>query len=77
MIILSQERLERVTLEDANRDIVTGDGVWVASGVIIIGPCRIGKNSVIGSGSVVVRDIPPMTFAAGNPAKIFKNIEIT
>jgi acetyltransferase-like isoleucine patch superfamily enzyme len=71
------ETRERVTLEDANRDIVIEDGVWVASGAIIIGPCRIGKNSVIGSGSVVVKDIPSMTFAAGNPAKVIKNIEIT
>lgn len=71
------ETRERVTLENADRDIVIEDGVWIASGVIIVGPCRIGKNSVIGSGSVVVRDIPPMTFAAGNPAKVIKSIEIT
>ena len=71
------ETRERVTLENAYRDIVIEDGVWIASGVIIIGPCRIGKNSVIGSGSVVIKDIPPMTFAAGNPAKVIKSIEIT
>jgi len=71
------ETRERVTLENANRDIYIEDGVWIASGVIIVGPCRIGKNSVIGSGSVVVKDIPEMTFASGNPAKVIKNIEIS
>ena len=70
------ETRERVTIEDANRDIIIEDGAWIASGVIIIGPCRIGKNAVIGSGSVVIKDIPAMTFAAGNPAKVIKNIEI-
>ena len=71
------ETRDRVTLENANRDIIIEDGVWIASGVIIVGPCRIGKNSVIASGSVVVKDIPPLTFAAGNPAKVIKHIKIT
>ena len=71
------ENRERVTLEDVNRDVIIEDGVWVASGVIIIGPCCIGRNAVIGSGSVVVKDIPPNTFAAGNPAKVIKQIEIS
>jgi acetyltransferase-like isoleucine patch superfamily enzyme len=71
------ETRERVTLEDAGRDIVIEDGVWIASGVIIIGPCRIGKNSVIASGSVVVKDIPPMTIAAGNPATVIKDIKFS
>ena len=71
------ETRERVTLENVNRDIIIEDGVWIASGVIIIGPCKIGKNSVIGSGSVIVKDIPPMTFAAGNPAKVIKSIKFS
>ena len=64
-------------LENVNRDIIIEDGVWIASGVIIIGPCKIGKNSVIGSGSIVVKDIPPLTFAAGNPAKVIKTIKFS
>jgi carbonic anhydrase/acetyltransferase-like protein (isoleucine patch superfamily) len=35
----------------------------------------IGRNSVIGAGSVVVKDIPPDTIAAGNPAKPVKTID--
>ena len=71
------ETRERVTLENVNRYIIIEDGVWIASGVIIIGPCKIGKNSVIGSGSIVVKDIPPLTFAAGNPAKVIKTINFS
>lgn len=71
------ETRERITLENVNRDIIIEDGVWIASGVIIIGPCKIGKNSVIGSGSIVVKDIPPLTFAAGNPAKVIKTIKFS
>ncbi len=35
----------------------------------------IGENSLIGAGSVVVRDIPPNSVAAGNPAKVIKRID--
>lgn len=70
------ETRERVTLENAGKDIVIEEGTWVASGVIIIGPCRIGKNAVIGSGSVVVSDIPDEVLAAGNPARVIRKIEI-
>jgi len=34
----------------------------------------VGENSLIGAGSVVVRDIPPNSVAAGSPAKVIKNI---
>lgn len=71
------ETRERVTLENAGKDILIEDGAWIASGVIIIGPCRIGKNAVIGSGSVVVSDIPAKVLAVGNPARPIKEIEIS
>lgn len=35
----------------------------------------IGENSVIGTGSVVTKDIPPNVVAAGNPCKVIKKIE--
>ncbi|MCK5369361.1 MAG: sugar O-acetyltransferase, partial [Cyclobacteriaceae bacterium] len=34
----------------------------------------IGDRSVIGAGSVVTRDIPSDTFAAGNPCKVIKSL---
>lgn len=49
-------------------------GVWVASGSIIIGGVTIGPHAVIGAGSVVTKDVPAHTFAAGNPARAIKKI---
>jgi serine acetyltransferase len=44
-----------------NRDIFIEAGAWIASRAVIIGPCRIGENSVIGCGCVVDFDVPPDT----------------
>lgn len=36
---------------------------------------RIGYGAIVGAGSVVTKDVPPMTVVAGNPAKFIKKIE--
>lgn len=51
-------------------DITIGTGCWVASGVIIIGPCEIGDNCIIGAGSVVTGNIPDGSILHGPKAKI-------
>lgn len=49
------------------------DYVWIASNAIILPSCRkIGRGAVIGAGSVVVKDVPPMAVVSGNPAKIIR-----
>lgn len=52
--------------------VVIEDNVFVGSRVIILKGVTIGKDSVIGAGSVVVRSIPPGVIAAGNPAKVIR-----
>lgn len=50
------------------------DNVWIGGGVIVNPGVTIGKNSVIGSGSVVTKDIPENVVAVGNPCRVLKNI---
>ena len=50
------------------------DNVWIGGGAIILPGVRIGRNSVVGAGSVVTHDVPPNTVVAGNPAKVIKAI---
>jgi maltose O-acetyltransferase len=54
--------------------VVLEDNVFIGSRVIILKGVTIGKDSVIGAGSVVVRSIPPGVIAAGNPAKVIRNL---
>ena len=54
------------------RPVVIGDWVWIGTGAIICPGVTIGEGSVIGAGSVVTRDVPPYSFAAGNPCKVIR-----
>ena len=49
--------------------IVIEDDVWLGTGVIIMPNVTIGKGSIVGAGSVVTKNIPPMTISFGVPAK--------
>lgn len=56
------------------RPIVIEKDCWLASNVVVCGGVTIGKGSVIGAGSVVTRDIPPHSLAAGNPCRVIREI---
>ena len=47
-----------------------GEGTWVGVGSCVIQCVRIGKNCMIGAGSVVVKDIPDGVTAFGNPCRV-------
>jgi len=57
-----------------SRPVVIEDNVWIGSHTIVQRGVTIGANSVIAAGSVVIKNIPPNSFAAGNPAKVIKKI---
>ena len=49
-------------------------GASIGSNATILCGITIGENALIGAGSVVTKDVPANTIAAGNPAKIIKKI---
>ena len=49
-----------------------GDNVSVGVNAVIVGPVRVGSNSIIGANSVVNRDVPENVIVFGVPAKILK-----
>lgn len=66
-------RLRRDKLEAAE-PITIEDNVWLGGGVIVCPGVSIGKNSVIGAGSVVTKSIPAGVVAVGNPARVIRTI---
>mgnify|MGYP003685429229 CR=1 FL=1 len=54
------------------RDILIGEGCFIGSGAILIGPLIIGDNVIIAAGSVVNKNIPNACFVAGVPAEVKK-----
>jgi acetyltransferase-like isoleucine patch superfamily enzyme len=52
-----------------------GEGASLGSSVTVLCGVKIGKNAVIGAGSVVLRDVPENTIYAGNPAKFIRSLD--
>lgn len=69
---LGRER--RFSIPDSGRNIVIEAGVWIASNSTVVGPCRIGENAVIGAHSLVIKDVPANSIAAGVPATVLRRI---
>lgn len=57
------------------KPVTIGNDCWIASNVVICGGVTIGDNCVIGAGSVVTRDIPADSLAAGNPCRVIRQIK--
>ena len=59
---------------DYPMDITVGDRVWIGGSTVVCPGVTIGKNSIIGAGSVVTKDIPANVVAAGNPCRVIRPI---
>lgn len=55
-----------------NNSCKIGSDVWIGHNVVVMGGVKIGNGAVIGSSSVVTKDIPPYAIVVGNPAKVIK-----
>ncbi|MEY2443252.1 MAG: hypothetical protein QOJ46_2678, partial [bacterium] len=51
-----------------------GEGAWIGSGAIVLGPCRIGAHAVVAAGAVVTEDVAPETLVAGVPARTVRSL---
>jgi acetyltransferase-like isoleucine patch superfamily enzyme len=53
---------------------VLGDNVWLGAHAVVTSGVTIGRRSVIGAGSVVTRDVPEFSVAAGAPARVIGSV---
>ena len=65
--------VRRSGLESAS-PIRIGHDVWIGGGAAVLPGVTIGDRSVVGAGSVVVRNVPPDTLVVGNPARIVRTL---
>ncbi len=54
---------------------VVKKGASIGSGSTILANLTIGEGAIVGAGSVVTKDVPPNTIAAGNPAKVIRRLD--
>jgi len=59
---------------EAAQPVFIGNNVWLGGGCMVCPGVRVGDNSVIGAGSVVVSDVPANRLAVGNPCRIVREL---
>lgn len=57
-----------------NKDVRIGENAWIGANVAIVPGVSIGKNTIIGAGSVVTKDIPDNVIAVGNPCRVIREV---
>lgn len=65
---------ERRRTVEKSLSVTIGNDCWIGGSVVICPGVTIGDRSVIGAGSVVVKDIPPDSLAVGNPARVVRKL---
>ena len=77
---LAEERKMRINKAgnlseiEYGKPIEIGDGCWFGAGVTVLPGVKIGKNTIVGAGSVVNRDLPEGVIAAGNPCRVIRPV---
>ena len=78
--MLADERVAMLTADGKKRRLCyakpvhIGHNCWLGASVTVCPGVTIGDNCVIGAGSVVTRDVPPDSFAAGNPCRVIRTL---
>lgn len=70
--LLDIKRIDQQVEDIKKRPIVIGDGCFIGANSIILKGTNLGKNCVVGAGSIVSGTFPDNVIIAGNPAKVIK-----
>ena len=59
---------------ELGRPVAIEDNVWIGAGAIVCPGVTVGRDSIVGAGSVVTRDVPAGVMAAGNPCRVIREL---
>lgn len=68
------KRRIHVASDVIHKEVVIEDDVWIGARCVILKGITIGARSIIGAGSIVTKDIPADSIAAGNPCKVIRQL---
>ena len=66
---------EKIPTTHLSKSITLNEGVWIGCGSTVLGGVNIGKNTIVGAGSIVTKDFPENLVIAGNPAKVINKLK--
>lgn len=61
-------------INDKSANVIIEEDAWIAAGVTIMAGVHIGRGSIIGTNSLVTKDVPPYAVVSGTPATIKKRV---
>lgn len=62
----------RINTYGIAKSIRIGHNVWIGANCFILPGITVGNGSIVAAGSIVTKDVPPMSIVGGNPAKLIK-----
>lgn len=55
--------------------VTIGDYAWLGEGAMVLKGVHVGERSIVGAGSIVTKDVPPLSIVVGSPAKVVQRYD--
>lgn len=62
------------SIDLGEQPVTVASDAWIGANACVLRGVTIGEGAIVGAGSVVTQDIPPFTIAAGNPARVIREL---
>lgn len=70
LVLTAQHDIDSPDFDGDIQPVAIGDYVWLPQRIVVMPGVRIGDAAVVGTGSIVTRDVPAYAVVAGNPARV-------